>query len=109
MNMVDVDIPDPLYRELKSRAAAEGGTVKQLLLRGAERVLREPTKKKLPRLKEPPLNKGIPGFYSERNTRSPKEWGDSYLIAFAAATSMPLVTFDAELSQRYARAILLAG
>ena len=61
MNMVDVDIPDPLYRELKSRAAAEGGTVKQLLLRGAERVLREPTKKKLPRLKEPPLNKGIPG------------------------------------------------
>lgn len=56
-----VDIPDAVYRELKTRAAAEGGTVKQLLLRGAENVLREPTKKKVRRLKEPPLNKGVPG------------------------------------------------
>ncbi len=46
-------------------------------------------------------------FYTERNTPSPKKWGDSYLIAFAAATSMPLVTFDTALSQRYARSILL--
>ncbi|HWB31774.1 MAG TPA: hypothetical protein VG714_01245 [Acidobacteriaceae bacterium] len=56
-----VDIPDATYKLLKSRAAAEGGTVKQLLLRGAENVLREPVKKKVRRLKEPPLNKGVPG------------------------------------------------
>jgi hypothetical protein len=56
-----VDIPDATYRQLKSRAAAEGGSVKQLLLRGAERVLREPARRKVRRLKEPPLNKGVPG------------------------------------------------
>lgn len=46
-------------------------------------------------------------FYSERKTPSPKEWGDSYLVAFAAAASLPLVTFDKGLSRRYARSILL--
>jgi hypothetical protein len=56
-----VDIPDATYKLLKSRAAAEGGTVKQLLLRGAESVLREPAPKKVRRLKEPPLNRGVPG------------------------------------------------
>lgn len=56
-----VDIPDATYKLLKSRAAAEGGTVKQLLLRGAESILREPVKKKVPRLKEPPMNNGVPG------------------------------------------------
>jgi hypothetical protein len=56
-----VDIPDEVYRELKSRAAAEGGTVKQLLLRGAETVLREPVKKTVRRLRVPILNKGKPG------------------------------------------------
>jgi hypothetical protein len=56
-----VDIPDTTYRLLKSRAAAEGGTVKQLLLRGAESVLREPIKKKVRRLSEPIFNKGEPG------------------------------------------------
>ncbi len=33
-------------------------------------------------------------FYANRKTPSPKEWGDSYLVAFAAAASLPLVTFD---------------
>jgi toxin-antitoxin system PIN domain toxin len=47
-------------------------------------------------------------FYSDRKTPSPKEWADSYLVAFAAAASLPLVTFDRGLSQRYARSILLA-
>jgi hypothetical protein len=56
-----VDIPDAIYRMLKTRAAAEGGTVKQLLLRGAEVVLREPVKKKVGRLSEPIFNKGEPG------------------------------------------------
>lgn len=57
-----VDIPDEMYKLLKSRAAEEGSTVKQMLLRGAESVLREPvTKKMVPRLKLPLLNKGKPG------------------------------------------------
>jgi toxin-antitoxin system PIN domain toxin len=47
-------------------------------------------------------------FYADRDTPSPKEWGDSYLVAFAAAASLPLVTFDKGLSQRYARSILLS-
>ena len=47
-------------------------------------------------------------FHANRRTPSPKEWADSYLIAFAAAASLPLVTLDRGLSQCYARAILLS-
>lgn len=36
-----MDIPDPLYRQLKAKAATEGRTVKELILRGAERQLRD--------------------------------------------------------------------
>ena len=35
-----VDIPDILYRRLKSRAANEGRTVKELILRGVEAELK---------------------------------------------------------------------
>jgi hypothetical protein len=35
-----VDIPDPLYRRLKSRAASEGSSAKELILRGVEQVLK---------------------------------------------------------------------
>ena len=31
-----VDIPDSLYRDLKSKAAGEGRSVKELILRGVE-------------------------------------------------------------------------
>jgi hypothetical protein len=42
-----VDIPDALYSELKSRAAREKVSVKQLILRGVEAELRqEPTRHK---------------------------------------------------------------
>ena len=34
-----VDIPDPLYRRLKSLAASEGSSAKALILRGVEQVL----------------------------------------------------------------------
>jgi hypothetical protein len=34
-----VDIPDALYRELKGKAAKEGRSVKDLILRGVEREL----------------------------------------------------------------------
>jgi hypothetical protein len=64
-----VDIPDATYRQLKTRAAAEGGTVKQLLLRGAEVVLREPTNVQVRRLKRPILNSGQPGSLKIDNER----------------------------------------
>jgi len=34
-----VDIPDPTYRKLKSRAAAQGLSVKDLILHGVEKEL----------------------------------------------------------------------
>ncbi len=35
-----VDIPDPVYRRLKARAAREGRSAKELILRGVEQVLK---------------------------------------------------------------------
>ena len=35
-----IDIPDPLYRELKIRAAQQGSTVKEIILRGVEKEMR---------------------------------------------------------------------
>ncbi|HLN03372.1 MAG TPA: hypothetical protein VK335_29040 [Bryobacteraceae bacterium] len=43
-----VDIPDPTYRKLKSKAAAQGLSVKDLILHGVERELEtgsRPTKR----------------------------------------------------------------
>lgn len=37
-----VDIPDPLYRKLKSRAAMEGSTVKAAILHAVTRELNSP-------------------------------------------------------------------
>jgi hypothetical protein len=45
--------------------------------------------------------------FADRNRRSPKEWADSYLAAFSAASSMELVTLDHALSRRAKRSILL--
>jgi hypothetical protein len=56
-----VDIPDATYRLLKSKALTEGESVKALLLRGAEAVLREPAKQSSRRLRRPILNAGKPG------------------------------------------------
>jgi hypothetical protein len=39
-----VDIPDPLYRALKKKAAHEGHSVKELVLRGVELELRAQSK-----------------------------------------------------------------
>jgi len=49
-----VDIPDPLYRKLKSRAARERRSVKDLILRGVEDEL-EPRRKKTKRKISLPL------------------------------------------------------
>jgi hypothetical protein len=47
--------------------------------------------------------------FATRTTPLPKEWGDSYLAAFAAAASLELVTFDKALSMRAYRATLLGA
>jgi hypothetical protein len=49
-----VDIPDPLYRKLKSRAARERRSVKDLILRGVQDEL-EPRRKKTKRKISLPL------------------------------------------------------
>jgi hypothetical protein len=40
-----VDIPDPIYRQLKARAAREGSSAKKLILRGVEQLLRGDSRK----------------------------------------------------------------
>ena len=37
-----IDIPDVMYRRLKSKAATEGSSAKALILRGVEHVLKAP-------------------------------------------------------------------
>lgn len=56
-----VDIPDNMYRLLKAKAATDGASVKQLLLRGAEAVLADQTRRPKRRLSQPILNQGEPG------------------------------------------------
>ena len=41
-----VDIPDPVYRKLKAKAAERGCSAKELILRGVERELGEGGAKK---------------------------------------------------------------
>jgi hypothetical protein len=63
-----VDIPDDTYRLLKSRAAAEGKTIEQLPVQGAESVPREP-EKTVHRLQSPILNSGEPGTLDLDNVK----------------------------------------
>jgi plasmid stability protein len=41
-----VDIPDTMYRQLKSRAAREGNSTRALILRGVRKVLESERRKK---------------------------------------------------------------
>ncbi len=56
-----VDIPDAQYRELKSRAATQGTSVKELVLRGVEVVLSEEPAPRKRRIKLPLIKSGNPG------------------------------------------------
>jgi hypothetical protein len=60
-----VDIPDTLYRELKSKAAMEGRSVKDLILRSVEEELRprsrRPAARKRNKLRLPILKSKEPG------------------------------------------------
>jgi len=68
-----VDIPDPLYRELKSKAAMEGRSVKELILRGVEGQLRPSAKsrqaKPKKRIRIPILKSKEPGTLNLDNER----------------------------------------
>jgi hypothetical protein len=56
-----VDIPDPLYRELKSKAAHEGRSVKDLILRVVTVELRGKSKKRQRRISLPIVTSRRPG------------------------------------------------
>ena len=56
-----VDIPDPVYRRLKTRAASEGSSAKALILRGVEQVLKENRRKSGRRVKLPIVRSNRPG------------------------------------------------
>jgi predicted nucleic acid-binding protein len=44
---------------------------------------------------------------SRMPSRSPKVWGDAYLLAFASAAGLKLVTFDRALKSRGAEVLVL--
>ena len=56
-----VDIPDAVYRELKSKAAREKVTVKQLILRGVAIQLRLGSNKRKRRVSLPIISSKHPG------------------------------------------------
>ncbi len=56
-----VDIPDPVYRRLKSRAASEGSSAKELILRGVNHVLKRSPRKSRRRIKLPIIRSKQPG------------------------------------------------
>jgi hypothetical protein len=56
-----VDIPDTLYRELKTKAASEGRSVKQLILRGVEAELGQSKRKRGKRIVPPIIKSKRPG------------------------------------------------
>jgi hypothetical protein len=64
-----VDIPDPLYRQLKSKAATEGRSVKELILRGVENELESPRKKGKHRVSLPIVKSKRPGTVQLDNAR----------------------------------------
>ena len=60
-----VDIPDPIYRELKSQAALEGRSVKEMILRRVTRPAVNPDAKRRPesqkKIKFPAIKAKNPG------------------------------------------------
>ena len=56
-----VEIPDRVYRRLKTRAASEGSSAKELILRGVEQVLGEVPRKSRRRVRLPIVRSKKPG------------------------------------------------
>jgi len=64
-----VDIPDPIYRRLKTRAASEGSSAKELILRGVELILKKGPRKSQRRVKLPLIRSKRPGTLELDNDR----------------------------------------
>jgi len=64
-----VDIPDPLYRRLKTRAARERRSVKELILRGVEGELHFRRKKSKCKLSLPLIRSKRPGSLNLDNAK----------------------------------------
>jgi hypothetical protein len=64
-----VDIPDALYRELKSKAAREKRSVKELILRSVEVELRPRSKKRTRRVISPLVPSKAPGTLDIDNAK----------------------------------------
>lgn len=56
-----VDIPDPIYRELKVYAATEGATIKEIILEGVQERLRSRRSKLEKRAPFPVIRSKNPG------------------------------------------------
>ena len=56
-----MDIPDPVYRRLKIKAASEGSSAKELILRGVEQILRKSRRESHRRVKLPIVRSKRPG------------------------------------------------
>jgi len=61
-----IDLPDPLYRRLKAKAAEQGCSMKQLILRGVEAQLEGGPRKKR-RVKLPLVDSKEPGVLDLTN------------------------------------------
>jgi hypothetical protein len=64
-----VDIPDPVYRRLKTQAASEGSSAKQLILRGVEQVLKQGKRRGRRRVKLPIVRSKRPGTLELDNAK----------------------------------------
>jgi len=58
-----------VYRRLKSRAASEGSSAKELILRGVEQVLKESKRKSRRRVKLPIVRSKRPGTVQLDNAK----------------------------------------
>lgn len=56
-----VDIPDPIYRELKVHAATEGTTIREIILEGVQERLRNRKPKAKGRVRLPVIRSKNPG------------------------------------------------
>jgi toxin-antitoxin system PIN domain toxin len=56
---------------------------------------------------EPPQLEGLFREITSLKRPAPKDWGDSYLIAFAKAFGYSLVTFDRAMAEKASTALLL--
>jgi hypothetical protein len=64
-----IDIPDPLYRRLKTKAATEGSSAKELILRGVQQVLKDARRKSRRKVSLPIIRSTRPGTLNLDNDK----------------------------------------